>query len=48
LALHLFFFLWLKRLGCEANHSLPSSAEIKNAWSYTATPAIYLDGAVLS
>jgi hypothetical protein len=27
-----------KRLGRETNHSPPSSAEIKNAWSYTSTP----------
>jgi hypothetical protein len=26
---------WLRR---EADHSLPSSAEVKNAWSYTSPP----------
>jgi hypothetical protein len=30
--------LGIKRPGCEADHSPPSSAEIKNAWSYTSTP----------
>jgi hypothetical protein len=24
--------------GCEADHSLPGSAKVKNAWSYTSTP----------
>jgi hypothetical protein len=24
--------------GCEADHSAPSSAKVKNAWSYTSTP----------
>jgi hypothetical protein len=28
----------VKRLGREANHTPPSSAEVKNAWSYTSTP----------
>jgi hypothetical protein len=26
------------RPGCEADHSPPSSVEVKNAWSYTSTP----------
>jgi hypothetical protein len=30
--------LGVKRPGLEAVHSLPSSAEVKNAWSYTSTP----------
>jgi hypothetical protein len=30
--------LGVKRTGREAYHSPPSSAEIKNAWSYTSTP----------
>jgi hypothetical protein len=30
--------LAMKRPVCEANHSPSSSAEVKNAWSYTATP----------
>jgi hypothetical protein len=40
--------LGVKRPGREANHSLPSSAEVKNAWSYTFTPPIRLHGVVLS
>jgi hypothetical protein len=30
--------LAIKRQGREAGHSPPSSAEVKNAWSYTSTP----------
>jgi hypothetical protein len=30
--------LGVKRLGREADHSPPSSAEVKNEWSYTSTP----------
>jgi hypothetical protein len=30
--------LGVKRLGREADHSPPSSAEVKNAWNYTSTP----------
>jgi hypothetical protein len=42
-------FPWgLKRPGREADHSLPSGAEIKNALSYTSTPPIRLHGVVLS
>jgi hypothetical protein len=29
----------VQRLGREAKHSPPSSAEVKNAWSYTSTPS---------
>jgi len=29
----------------EANHSLPSSAEVKNSWSYTSIPPVGLHGA---
>jgi hypothetical protein len=36
---------WPRR---EADHSRPSSAEVKNAWSYTSTPPIRLHGVVLS
>jgi hypothetical protein len=32
----------------EADHSPPSSAEVKNAWRYTSIPPIYLHGMVLS
>jgi hypothetical protein len=34
--------------GSEAEHSPASSAEVKNAWSYTSTPPILLHGVVLS
>jgi hypothetical protein len=27
---------------CEVDHSLPSSAEVRNEWSYTSTPPIFL------
>jgi hypothetical protein len=30
--------LGVKRPGREADHSPPSGAEVKNAWSYTSTP----------
>jgi hypothetical protein len=30
-------FPWGKAAGNEANHSPPSIAEVKNAWSYTST-----------
>jgi hypothetical protein len=30
--------LRVKRSNCGADHSLPSSAEVKNAWSYTSSP----------
>jgi hypothetical protein len=30
-------FLGVKWLGCEADNSPPSSAKVKNAWSYTST-----------
>jgi hypothetical protein len=34
--------------GGEADHSPPSSAEVKDAWSYTSTPPIPLHGMVLN
>jgi hypothetical protein len=40
--------LGVKRPGREADHSLPSSAEVKNAWSYTSVPPLHLHGVVLS
>jgi hypothetical protein len=40
--------LGLKRPGREADHSPPSSAEVKNAWSCISTPPIRLHGVVLS
>jgi hypothetical protein len=42
------FSLGVKRPGHEADHSPPSSAEVKNAWNYTSTPPIRLYGVVLS
>jgi hypothetical protein len=30
--------LWVKRPEREADHSYPSSVEVKNSWSYTSTP----------
>jgi hypothetical protein len=42
------FSLGVKQPGCEADHSPPSSAEVKNAWSYTSTPPIRLHDVVLS
>jgi hypothetical protein len=35
-----FYSARLKRPRREADHPPPSSAEVKNAWSYTSTPAI--------
>jgi hypothetical protein len=40
--------LGIKQPGREADHSLPSSVEVKNAWSYTSTLPIHLHGVVLS
>jgi hypothetical protein len=37
----------VKRQGREANHSSPSSAQVKNMWSYTLSPPISLHGVVL-
>jgi hypothetical protein len=42
------FFPGVKRPGREADHSTPSSAEVKNVWSYISTPLIRLYGVVLS
>jgi hypothetical protein len=38
----------VKRLGREADHSPPTSAEVKNTWMYTSTPPIRLHGVVLN
>jgi hypothetical protein len=32
----------VKRLGCEAVHSLLSSAKVKNTWRYTSTPYMHM------
>jgi hypothetical protein len=42
------FFPGVKRSGREADHSSPSSANVKNAWSYISTPPIRLQGVVCS
>jgi hypothetical protein len=42
------FSLGVKRPGGEADHSPPSSADVKNAWSYTSTPPVCLHGVMLS
>jgi hypothetical protein len=35
---HFQWILAIKRLRHEASHSLPSSAKLKNEWTYTSTP----------
>jgi hypothetical protein len=40
--------LEVKWAGCEADHSPPSSAEVKDEWSYTSTLPVRLIGMVLS
>jgi hypothetical protein len=40
--------LGVKRPGPEADHSLPSSAEVEKAWSYTSIPPIRFHSVVLS
>jgi hypothetical protein len=42
------YLMGIMRQGHEADHSPPSSAEVKNAWSYNSTPPIRLHGVVLS
>jgi hypothetical protein len=32
------YFLGLKQMGHESDHSTPSNAKVKNDWSYTSTP----------
>jgi len=39
--------LGVKKLGCEADHSPPPSAEVKNVWSYISTPPVCLHGIVI-
>jgi hypothetical protein len=39
--------LWIKWPGSEADHSTPSNAEVKNAWSYASTPPSSWRGAYL-
>jgi hypothetical protein len=40
--------LGVKRPGREADQSPPTSAEVRNAWSYTSTPPTRIYGVVLS
>jgi hypothetical protein len=42
------FFLGVKRQRRDPDRSPSSSAEVKDAWSYTSTPPIRLQGVVLS
>jgi hypothetical protein len=41
-------FPGLKQPACEADHSPPSSAGVKNEWSYISTPPVGLHGVVLN
>ena len=34
----------IKRAESEVDHTLPSSAEVKNKWSYTSTSHVHLHG----
>jgi hypothetical protein len=38
----------VKWLGLEADQSSPSSAEVKNAWSYTSSPFVHVHGVMLT
>jgi hypothetical protein len=38
----------LERLVLEVDRSYPTSAEVKNAWSYTSTLSVYLHGVIFS
>jgi len=40
--------LWVKLPEREADHSRPSSTEVKNVWNYISTPPILLHGVLLS
>jgi hypothetical protein len=33
-------FMWVKRLGCDVNHSPPCSAKVKDELSYSCTPSV--------
>jgi len=41
-------FVEVKLSESEADYSPPSSVKVKNAWRYTSTPPIRLNGVVLS
>jgi hypothetical protein len=38
------FFVVGKRLGCDADYSSPSSAEVKNKWMYISIPVYVIFG----
>jgi len=38
------FFLGIKWPECEADHTSPSSAEVRNDWQYISAPAVCLHG----
>jgi len=38
------FFPWVERPGCEFDHSLPSSIDVKNEWRYMPVPPICMCG----
>jgi hypothetical protein len=40
--------LEIKRSEHEADHLLPSSADVKNEWIYTSTPPVHIYGMVFS
>jgi hypothetical protein len=40
-------FPGVKRPGREPDHSPPSSAEVRNVWSYTSTPQVRIHGVEL-
>jgi len=40
--------LGIKQPERESDHSFPSSAAVKNSWSYTSSPPVRLHGAVLN
>jgi hypothetical protein len=40
--------LGVRRPVREADHSLPSSVEVKNMWNYISTPPMRLQGVMLS
>jgi hypothetical protein len=42
------FTLEVKRPGREANQPPPSTAKVKNAWSYTSIPLMRIHGVVLN
>ena len=40
----LFLFFGVNQPGHEADHSSPSSSEVKEEWGYSTTPLIFLHG----